>query len=104
MDKPKNYKWSENFSPLIPIYYIGHKHLKTFLQKAKAANYREVISYHGLKLMLDFFEEFEEFENAALVRDALLDIEGEDVYLENELLSLVSVTSYKGILVTYKHK
>lgn len=62
-DKKEN--WREYYPPLIPIYYIEYKHLKEMLKVNPMS-----ISDDGLEQMMGYFEEFEEYEKAALVRDA----------------------------------
>ncbi len=62
-------RWREIKPPVIPIYFIEYGHLKDFLDRGGE------ISEDGLEAMLDYFVEFEEFEKAALVRDALADPE-----------------------------
>ena len=62
-DRKEN--WRQYYPPVIPIYYIEHRHLKELLKINPTS-----ISDDGLEQMLGYFEEFEEYEKAALVRDA----------------------------------
>lgn len=58
--------WRQYHPPTIPIYFIDIEALKEMLDRNP-----EAISVQGLNQMLGYFEEFEKFEKAALVRDAL---------------------------------
>ena len=60
--------WKKYHPPLVPVYFIDYKILKMALEEKG----REFISNDGLVLMLSYFEDFEEYEKAALVRDELI--------------------------------
>ena len=56
--------WRTEAAPMIPIYYMDIKAMKAMFD-----NNPHAVSPRGLDLMMDYFEEFELFEKAALVRD-----------------------------------
>ena len=58
--------WRDYHPPTIPIYFVDLEALKEMLEQNPKA-----ISVQGLNMMLGYFEEFQKFEKAAVVRDAL---------------------------------
>lgn len=63
----ENYKdnWRKFHPPTIPIYFIDIDSLKELLE-----NNPQSVSDEGLDMMLGYFEEYEKYEKAAVVRDA----------------------------------
>lgn len=57
--------WRNYYPPMIPIYFMDYDALKDMLEKNPMA-----VNNEGLEMMLGYFEEFEKYEKAALVRDA----------------------------------
>lgn len=57
--------WRDYHPPMVPIYYMEYEALEKLLETNPAA-----ISDDGLELMLGYFEEYEQFEKATLIRDA----------------------------------
>ncbi len=60
-------KFREHAAPMIPAYFIDLQCLIEMLNVNP-----EAISDKSMALMLDFFEEFEFYEKAAVIRDARL--------------------------------
>jgi len=58
--------WRDFYPPMIPIYFIDYKAMKTLLEKDILA-----ISKDALLLMESYFEEMEEYEKLELTRWAL---------------------------------
>ena len=57
--------WRNYRPPAVPIFFMEYEALKEMLERNA-----EAISVQGLDVMLGYFEEFEKFEKASLVRDA----------------------------------
>lgn len=57
--------WRKYYPPMIPIYFMDYDALKDMLEKNPMS-----VNNEGLEMMLGYFEEYEKYEKAALVRDA----------------------------------
>lgn len=64
-----NHNWKDYPAPLVPIYFMELRHLKELFKKNI-----EAVSPQGLEMMISYYEEFEEFEKAAVVRDTISEL------------------------------
>lgn len=85
-DRRKN--WREYHPPMIPIYFIDIEALKDLLDRPEVP-----IALESLEQMMGYFEEFEQYEKAAVIRDHMfknqmfIDNSLEDIMLEEEISS-----------------
>lgn len=82
---PKDLKknWRQYYPPMIPIYYMDLEELKKLFH-----NNLHAVNPIGLEMMLGFYEEFEYYEHAALIRDVKIKMGIFDTKVDEQISSI----------------